>query len=51
MKLAISSTGKDLDSNLDPPFGCAAYFILVNTETEAFEAVENSQNLNLPQGK
>ena len=48
MKLAITSTGKDLDSNLDPRFGRAAYFICVDPQTMAFEVVENSQNLNLP---
>ena len=50
MKLAISSTGKDLDANLDPRFGRADYFIIVDPETRAFEVVENTQNLNLPQG-
>ena len=50
MKLSITSTGKKLDSNLDPRFGRAAYFIIVDPETMAFEVVENSQNLNLPQG-
>jgi len=50
MRLAITSTGKELDSNLDPRFGRAAYFIVVDPETMAFEVVENSQNLNLPQG-
>jgi predicted Fe-Mo cluster-binding NifX family protein len=50
MKLAISSTGKNLDSNLDPRFGRAAYFIIVDAETMDFEVVGNTQNLNLPQG-
>jgi len=50
MKLAITSTGKELDANLDPRFGRAAYFILVDSDTMAMEVVENSQNLNLPQG-
>jgi len=50
MIIAISSTGKELDSNLDPRFGRAAYFIIVDAETMDFEAVENTQNLNLPQG-
>jgi len=50
MKLAITSTGKELGSNLDPRFGRAAYFIIVDPETMVFEVVENSQNLNLPQG-
>ena len=50
MKLAITSTGKELDSNLDPRFGRAAYFIMVDPKTMAFEVVENSQNLNLSWG-
>jgi len=50
MRIAISSTGKELESNLDPRFGRAAYFIILDAETMDFEAVENSQNLNLPQG-
>jgi len=50
MKLAIPSTGKELNSNLDPRFGRAAYFIILDAETMDFEAVENTQNLNLPQG-
>ena len=50
MNIAITSEGKDLDSKVDPRFGRAAYFIIADSETMAFEVVENSQNLNLPQG-
>jgi len=50
MKIAVTSTGKDLNSDLDPRFGRAAYFIIVDSETLEFEEVENTQNLNLPQG-
>ena len=50
MKLAVTSAGKGVDANLDPRFGRAAYFIIVDPETMEFEVVENSQNLNLPQG-
>ena len=50
MKIAISSSGKTLDSAVDPRFGRAEYFIIVDPETMDFEVVENSQNLNLPQG-
>ena len=50
MKLAITSTGRELDSNLAPRFGRAAYFIVVDPDTMAFKVVENSQNLDLPQG-
>ncbi len=42
MKIAISSQGTTLDSQMDPRFGRAAYFMLVDTETMAFTVLENS---------
>ena len=33
MKIAISATGKDLYSAIDPRFGRASYFVIVDTET------------------
>ena len=50
MRIAITSEGADLDSNLDSRFGRAAFFIIVDPDTHVFEVVKNSQNLNLPQG-
>lgn len=50
MKIAVSSKGKDLTSEIDERFGRAAYFMIVDTETLDFEAIENTQNLNLPEG-
>jgi predicted Fe-Mo cluster-binding NifX family protein len=50
MKIAVSSTGKDLSSDIDPRFGRAAYFLVVDPDTLDFDVVENNQNLNLPQG-
>ena len=41
MKIAISSTGKDFDSQIDPRFGRCQYFIFIDPETMAFEAAEN----------
>ncbi|MEJ2285774.1 MAG: NifB/NifX family molybdenum-iron cluster-binding protein [Desulfobacterales bacterium] len=35
---------------MDPRFGRAAYFIILDTETMDFEAVAKTQSLNLPQG-
>jgi len=42
MKIAISATGTDLDADVDPRFGRCQHFIIVDTETMQFEAVENS---------
>jgi len=50
MKIAVSAAGKDLASKIDPRFGRAAYFIVVDSETMAFQVVNNSQSLDLPQG-
>ncbi|MBF0120659.1 MAG: NifB/NifX family molybdenum-iron cluster-binding protein [Desulfobacterales bacterium] len=50
MNIAVTSTGKDLKSEIDPRFGRTSYFIVVNPETMQFKVIENEQNLNLPQG-
>lgn len=50
MKIAVTSNGKDLTAEVDPRFGRAEFFLVVDTETLEFEVVENTQNLNLPQG-
>ncbi|MFB0525484.1 MAG: NifB/NifX family molybdenum-iron cluster-binding protein [Phycisphaerae bacterium] len=41
MKIAITSTGKTLDSQVDQRFGRAAYFIVFETETMEFSVLEN----------
>ncbi len=50
MKIAIPAAGSDLNSNLDPRFGRARYFLVSDTETGATEAHDNNQNLNAAQG-
>ena len=50
MKIAITATGKDLSSNVDPRFGRAKYFIVVDTDTNESTAHDNAQNLNAAQG-
>lgn len=50
MKIVITATGETLDADVDPRFGRAAKFILFDTETDEFEAVDNTQNLNAAQG-
>jgi len=41
MKVAVSSTGSDLDAQIDPRFGRCAYFLIVNPDDMTFEAFEN----------
>ncbi len=41
MKIAISSTGENLDSNIDSRFGRCAYFIIVDTDTMNYECYPN----------
>ena len=41
MKIAVTSTGNTLDSQVDPRFGRAAYFLVVDTETMEFECISN----------
>jgi len=41
MKIAVSTTGDQLDSAIDPRFGRCAFFSIVDTENMAFEAFSN----------
>lgn len=50
MTIVVSASGKTLDAQVDPRFGRAAFFIAVDSESGAFQAHENSQNLNAAQG-
>lgn len=45
MKIAISSTGKTLESEVDVRFGRCGYFLIVDIEdgeVKSFEAIENN---------
>jgi predicted Fe-Mo cluster-binding NifX family protein len=41
MKIAVAATGNSLDAPVDPRFGRCAWFVIVDSETLTFEAVEN----------
>ena len=41
MKIAVTATGKGLDSNVDPRFGRCGYFIMFDTDSMQFEALAN----------
>jgi predicted Fe-Mo cluster-binding NifX family protein len=46
MKIAITSKGWDLDSEVDPRFGRAAYILIIDTDTLEIEVIDNAQNAN-----
>jgi len=41
MKIVISANGPDLEAQASPVFGRCPVYVFVDTETMAFEAVEN----------
>ena len=41
MKVGISSTGENLDANVDQRFGRCKYFLIVDTESMEFEVLSN----------
>ena len=41
MKIGISSTGENLDAEIDQRFGRCRYFIIVDTESMEFETLSN----------
>ena len=45
MKIAVSATGNNLDSAIDPRFGRCAYFLVVDTENMSLEAFSNESSV------
>jgi predicted Fe-Mo cluster-binding NifX family protein len=50
MKIAVTSQGKKLEDPVDSRFGRAANFLVFDTETNDFQVVDNTPNLNVAQG-
>lgn len=50
MKIAITAQGPTMQSSVDPRFGRAKYFVVVDTDTGACKAVHNVQNIEAAQG-
>ncbi|NNG00046.1 MAG: dinitrogenase iron-molybdenum cofactor biosynthesis protein [Desulfobacteraceae bacterium] len=50
MKIAITSKGETLDSEVDPRFGRAGHILIVDTETLRYEVLDNSTNVNAFKG-
>ena len=50
MKIALTTSGNDLNAPLDSRFGRAPKFLIYDLEGNSFEVVDNEQNLNAAQG-
>lgn len=50
MKIAVTAQGKELSSEIDLRFGRAKWIIVIDTETNNFQAHDNVVNLNAVQG-
>jgi predicted Fe-Mo cluster-binding NifX family protein len=50
MKIAITAAGTEMTSGMDPRFGRAKTFVVVDTDSDAWSVHDNAQNLNAPQG-
>ncbi len=50
MKIAVTSKGKDIDSETDPRFGRAVYILIIDPETLECEALDNKENVNAFKG-
>lgn len=43
MKICVTSQGDSLESKVDPRFGRCAWFLIVDTDSMSFEAIDNIQ--------
>lgn len=50
MKIAITSHGEDRHTEVDSRFGRADYFIIFDQETDTYECLPNTQNLEASHG-
>ncbi len=50
MKVAVTSKGSDLESEVDPRFGRAAYILVVDSENFGLEVLDNKENVNALKG-
>lgn len=50
MKIAVTSKGTGLDSEVDPRFGRAPYLLIIDAESMELEALNNSSNVNAFKG-
>lgn len=46
MKIIISSTGEDLNAQVDPRFGRCQYFLIVDTDTMNYKSISNESAMS-----
>lgn len=50
MKIAVTSTGRTIESPMDPRFGRAPFILIVDDDCNLIEAIDNSTNVNALRG-
>ena len=50
MRVVVTSEGESIESRVDPRFGRAARFVLVDTESGEMSSVDNSKGVEAAQG-
>ena len=50
MNIAISASGTNPGDGVDPRFGRAPFFVLYDSETASYRAIDNKQNTEAMQG-
>ncbi len=50
MKAAVTAQGKSMEAEVDPRFGRARHFVVVDTETGDFSVADNRQSFDAAQG-
>lgn len=50
MKIAVTAMGNDINSQIDPRFGRAAYILIIDAKTLEFKAYDNIENKNAFKG-
>ena len=50
MKVCVTSQGPEMDSQVDPRFGRARYFITQDDEDDSYDVIDNAENKNAAGG-
>ena len=50
MKVAVTSTGPDIDCSVDERFGRARYILVVDLDSDSLEVIDNEDNFEAMQG-